>query len=44
MELLSIGTPLLWTGCMVFVLVMLAQHQSILGERDAHRVCSREGN
>lgn len=44
MELLGIGTPLLWTGFMVFVLMMLAQHQFILSNRGARRVFSRDAN
>jgi integral membrane protein, TerC family len=42
MELTSIGTPLMWAGFLVFVLVMLALDLFVLGGRHAHRVSTRE--
>lgn len=42
MELTSIGTPLMWGGFLVFVLLMLALDLFVLGGRHAHRVSTRE--
>jgi tellurite resistance protein TerC len=40
--MISIGTPLLWAGFIVFVLVMLALDLFVLGGRHAHRVSAKE--
>ncbi|HEY0844430.1 MAG TPA: TerC family protein [Noviherbaspirillum sp.] len=42
METASIGTPLLWSGFLVFVLMMLALDLFVLGGRNAHKVSARE--
>lgn len=42
MELTSIGTPLMWSGFLVFVLAMLALDLFVLGGRRAHRVSTGE--
>lgn len=42
MELATVGTPLLWTGFVGFVLAMLALDLFVLGGRQAHKVSPRE--
>ncbi len=42
MEIVSIGTPLLWTGFIAFVLAMLALDLFVLGGNKAHRVSVKE--
>jgi tellurite resistance protein TerC len=42
MELTSIGTPLMWSGFLAFVLAMLALDLFVLGGRRAHRVSTGE--
>src|SRR5512135_1093113 len=42
MELASVGTPALWAGFIVFVLLMLALDLFVLGGRKAHRVTAKE--
>ena len=42
MELVSIGTPLLWLGFIGFVLVMLALDLFVLGGKAAHKVSVKE--
>lgn len=42
MELTSIGTPMMWGGFIIFVLVMLALDLLVLGGRHANRVSPRE--
>jgi tellurite resistance protein TerC len=42
METISIGTPALWAGFILFVLAMLALDLFVLGGRTAHRVRPRE--
>jgi tellurite resistance protein TerC len=42
MEVISIGTPLLWAGFIAFVLVMIALDLFVLGGRQAHKVSVKE--
>jgi len=42
MELISIGTPLMWAGFIAFVLVMLALDLFVLGGKQAHKVSVKE--
>jgi tellurite resistance protein TerC len=42
MDNLTIGTPALWAGFIVFVLVMLALDLFVLGGRQAHKVSVKE--
>ncbi|MEW5771446.1 MAG: TerC family protein [Pseudomonadota bacterium] len=42
METISIGTPLMWAGFIVFVLVMLALDLFVFGGRKAHKVGVKE--
>ena len=42
MDAASIGTPLLWTGFLAFVLAILAADLFVLGGRNAHRVSVKE--
>lgn len=44
MELVSIGTPLLWTGFIAFVLAMLALDLFVFGGDKAHKVSVRSGS
>jgi tellurite resistance protein TerC len=42
MEVISIGTPLMWAGFIVFVLIMLALDLFVLGGGKAHKVSVKE--
>ncbi|MCL6555152.1 MAG: TerC family protein [Burkholderiales bacterium] len=42
MDAISVGTPALWAGFVLFILAMLALDLFLLGGRQAHRVAVRE--
>mgnify|MGYP001072885516 CR=1 FL=1 len=42
MEAISVGTPALWAGFVLFILAMLALDLFLMGGRKAHRVAVRE--
>src|SRR3989304_10573232 len=42
MEPVSIGTPLLWTGFIAFMLFMLALDLFVFGGKTAHKVSTKE--
>src|SRR5687767_2038385 len=42
MNEISVGSPLLWTGFIIFVLIMLALDLFVFGGRKAHKVSVKE--